>query len=69
MLLVADEAKEVEDEALRDLVNYQELGTQWGWRPEKVERVIDTIHFVPRTAIAQSRSRIVLLTSRRGCES
>jgi hypothetical protein len=47
VLLVADEAKEVEDAALRDLVNYQELGTQWGWRPEKIERVIDTIHFVP----------------------
>lgn len=47
VLLVADEAKEVEDAALRDLVHYQELGTQWGWRPEKIERVIDTIHFVP----------------------
>jgi hypothetical protein len=47
VLLVADEAKEVEDAALRDLVNYQELGTQWGWRTEKIERIIDTIHFVP----------------------
>lgn len=46
VLLVADEAKEVEDAALRDLVNYQELGTHWGWRPEKIERAIDTIHFV-----------------------
>jgi hypothetical protein len=47
VLLVADEAKEIEDAALRDLVNYQELGTQWGWRTEKIERIIDTIHFVP----------------------
>ncbi|HVS98982.1 MAG TPA: DUF3800 domain-containing protein [Solirubrobacterales bacterium] len=47
VLLVADEAKEVEDAALRDLVNYQELGTRWGWRTEKIERIIDTIHFVP----------------------
>lgn len=47
VLLVADEAKEVEDTALRDLVNYQELGTQWGWRTERIERIIDTIHFVP----------------------
>lgn len=34
ILLVADEAKEVEDTALRDLANYQELGTSWGWKPE-----------------------------------
>jgi hypothetical protein len=47
VLLVADEAKEVEDAALRDLVHYQEFGTQWGWRTEKIERIIDTIHFVP----------------------
>jgi hypothetical protein len=29
-LLVADEAKEIEDAALRDLANYQEIGTSWG---------------------------------------
>lgn len=42
--LVADEAKEVEDAALRDLANYQEFGTAWGWNTEKI---VDTIHFVP----------------------
>jgi len=47
VLLVADEAKEVEDAALRDLVQYQEFGTRWGWRTEQIERIIDTIHFVP----------------------
>lgn len=45
-LLVADEAKEIEDAALRDLANYQEFGTSWGWNTEQIERIIDTIHFV-----------------------
>ncbi|HET7446100.1 MAG TPA: DUF3800 domain-containing protein [Solirubrobacterales bacterium] len=47
VLLVADEAKEIEDAALRDLANYQELGTSWGWKPEQIDRIVDTIHFVP----------------------
>jgi hypothetical protein len=47
VLLVADEAKEIEDAALRDLANYQELGTSWGWNTEQIDRIIDTIHFVP----------------------
>ncbi len=47
VLLVADEAKEVEDTALRDLANYQELGTSWGWNPERIDQIVDTIHFVP----------------------
>lgn len=46
-LLVADEAKEIEDAALRDLANYQEVGTSWGWKTEQIERIVDTIHFVP----------------------
>jgi hypothetical protein len=47
VLLVADEAKEVEDTAVRDLANYQEIGTAWGWKTEQIDRIIDTIHFVP----------------------
>jgi hypothetical protein len=47
VLLVADEAKEIEDTALRDLANYQELGTSWGWNPEQINQIVDTIHFVP----------------------
>jgi hypothetical protein len=47
ILLVADEAKEIEDAALRDLANYQELGTYWGWNPEQIDHIVDTIHFVP----------------------
>ena len=47
VLLVADEAKEIEDAALRDLANYQEVGTSWGWKTEQIERIVDTIHFVP----------------------
>lgn len=46
MLLVADEAREVESAALRDLANYQEVGTSWGWKTERIDRIIDTIHFV-----------------------
>lgn len=47
VLLVADEAKEVEDAALRDLAQYQEVGTSWGWNPEQIDHIVDTIHFVP----------------------
>ncbi len=47
VLLVADEAKEVQDAALRDLANYQEVGTSWGWNTEQIDRIVDTIHFVP----------------------
>ena len=47
VLLVADEAKEIEDAALRDLANYQELGTSWGWNKEPIDHIVDTIHFVP----------------------
>lgn len=45
-LLVADEAREVEDAALRDLASYQALGTRWGWNTERIDCIIDTIHFV-----------------------
>jgi uncharacterized protein DUF3800 len=47
VLLIADEAKEVEDAALRDLAQFQELGTSWGWKTEQIDRIVDTIHFVP----------------------
>jgi len=47
VLLIADEAKEVENAAIRDLANYQEMGTAWGFRTERIKRIIDTIHFVP----------------------
>jgi hypothetical protein len=47
VLLVADEAKEIEDAALRDLANYQAVGTSWGWNTEQIDHIIDTIHFVP----------------------
>jgi hypothetical protein len=32
VLLVADEAREVEDAALRDLASYQQLSATWGWK-------------------------------------
>lgn len=47
VLLIADEAKEVEHAAIRDLANYQEVGTAWGFRTEQIDHIIDTIHFVP----------------------
>ncbi len=46
VLLVADEAREIEEAALRDLAEYQVLGTSWGWCPEEINCIIDTIHFV-----------------------
>lgn len=47
VLLIADEAKEVEDAAIRDLANYQQVGTAWGFRTEQIDHIVDTIHFVP----------------------
>jgi hypothetical protein len=45
-LVVADENKETEDSALRDLASYQQFGTGWGWNPIAIDHIIDTIHFV-----------------------
>ncbi len=47
VLLIADEAKEVEHAAIRDLASYQRMGTTWGFRTEQIDHIIDTIHFVP----------------------
>jgi hypothetical protein len=46
VLLVADEAKEIEDAARRDLASYQEIGTNWGVYTEQIDHIVDTIHFV-----------------------
>lgn len=46
-LLIADEAKEVEHAAIRDLASYQQMGTAWGFRTEQIDHIVDTIHFVP----------------------
>lgn len=46
VLVVADQAREVEDAAIRDLVSYQEFGTGWGWNAESIDHIIDSIHFV-----------------------
>jgi len=40
------EAREVENAALRDLANYQQFGTSWGWQAQPIDHIIDTIHFV-----------------------
>jgi Protein of unknown function (DUF3800) len=45
-LVVADENKESEDSALRDLASYQQFGTSWGWNPISIDHIVDTIHFV-----------------------
>jgi Protein of unknown function (DUF3800) len=45
-LVVADEHSETQTALLSDLRVFQERGT-WGYRARRVERVIDTIHFVP----------------------
>jgi hypothetical protein len=46
VLAVADENQETEDAALRDLALYQEVGTTWGWNPEPIDHLVDTMHFV-----------------------
>jgi hypothetical protein len=46
VLAVADENQEIQDAALRDLAMYQEIGTTWGWNPERIDHIIDTMHFV-----------------------
>jgi hypothetical protein len=46
VLLVADEAKEIEDSARRDLAAYQEMGTAWGIYQARIDHIVDTIHFV-----------------------
>jgi hypothetical protein len=44
-LLVADEHHETQSVLLRDLVVYQDRGT-WGYLARKIDKVVDTIHFV-----------------------
>jgi hypothetical protein len=49
VLLVADESRDTEAQALKGLANYQQYGTPWGWAPRPIRRVVDTIHFVRST--------------------
>jgi hypothetical protein len=45
-LIVADENKEVEKDVIRNFARYKIGSTGWGWRPTKIERLIDSVHFV-----------------------
>lgn len=65
-LLVADEHHETQSALLRDLVTYQEWGT-WGYLAKKIERIVDTIHFVTSSTnpLVQGADLVAFLTRRR----
>lgn len=46
-LLVADEQKEVERDAVKNFASWREWGTQRGYRARNIDFLIDTIHYVP----------------------
>jgi hypothetical protein len=64
-VIVADEHHETQSELLRDLVVYQEHGT-WGYLAKKIDRVVDTIHFVnsQTNPLVQGADMIVFLARR-----
>jgi hypothetical protein len=45
-LIIADENKEIEQRLIDDLEVYKRTTTGFGWRPIKLEHVVDSIHFV-----------------------
>ena len=45
-LLVADENDDMEQRLIDDLEVFKTESTRFGWRPTKIEHVIDSIHFV-----------------------
>jgi len=45
-LIVADENDKIEQRLVDDLEFYKTQDTSWGWRPTKIEHVVDSIHFV-----------------------
>lgn len=44
-LVIADEVA-LPDRYRQDVLGYQQSGT-WGWKPETLDRIADTIHFAP----------------------
>lgn len=64
-VIVADEHHETQSMLLRDLVIYQEYGT-WGYLAKKIDRVVDTIHFVSSKTnpLVQGADMIVFLALR-----
>lgn len=45
-LLIADENHEMEQRLVDDLEIFKTQSTRFGWRPTKIEHVVDSIHFV-----------------------
>lgn len=45
-LIVADENEDIEQRLIDDLEIFKTESTRFGWRPTKIEHVIDSIHFV-----------------------
>lgn len=45
-LLIADENDDVEQRLIENLDRYKTVSTSWGWRPTKIDNIIDSVHFV-----------------------
>jgi hypothetical protein len=45
-LLIADENDDVEQRLIENLDNYKITNTSWGYRPTKINNIIDSVHFV-----------------------
>lgn len=56
-LLVSDEEKSVEQQVIEDLPRYKQLGTDFGYKPVDLTRIVDNVHWVrshPTTAVCCS---------------
>ena len=45
-LIIADENKDIEQRLIENLDKYKNASTDWGYRPTKIENIIDSVHFV-----------------------
>jgi hypothetical protein len=45
-LLVSDEEKSVEQQVIEDLPRYKQLGTDFGYKPVDLTRIVDNVHWV-----------------------
>jgi hypothetical protein len=45
-LLISDEEKSVEQQVIEDLPRYKDLGTNFGWKPLPLTRIVDNVHWI-----------------------
>jgi hypothetical protein len=69
-LIVADEHHETQSALLRDLITFQDTGT-WGYRGRRIQRVVDTIHFVNSATnpLVQAADLVAFLKLRRSAHT